>query len=166
MDRRTIKRKTIDPKMIGRRTISGKRASSLHCLTLLLGFLGCCFAAHAQDVVLVANESVQISEIKDADVRAIFTGAKTRFPDGSRAVPVILKGGPIHEVFLRKHIGESPDEFRAQWRKAVFTGQGAMPKSFDSESVLIKYVAATPGALGYVSRISPGDKVKSLTPIK
>jgi hypothetical protein len=41
-----------------------------------------------------------------------------------------------------------------------------MPKAFDSESDLIKYVASTPGALGYVSRISPHDDVKSLTPLK
>jgi hypothetical protein len=83
-------------------------------------------------------------------------------------VPVTLKGGAVHEVFLKKHLDESPEDFRAQWRKAVFTGQGAMPKACDSESALIDYVAATPGALGYVSRIFPQDqdKVKSLVAIK
>jgi ABC-type phosphate transport system substrate-binding protein len=133
---------------------------------VLLGFLGCWSLAQAQDVVLVANKSVQISEIREADLRAIFTGAKTRYADGSHAVPVALKGGPAHEVFLRNHLNESPDEFRAQWRKAVFTGQGAMPRTFDSESALIEYVASTPGALGYVSRIPPQDNVKSLPTVK
>ena len=133
---------------------------------LLLAFTACCSAASAQDVVLVANKSVQITEIKDADLRAIFTGEKTRFADGSHAVPVTLKGGAVHEVFLSNYVGETPDEFRAQWRKAVFTGQGAMPKTFDSETAVIGYVAATPGALGYVSRISPQDNVKRLTPLK
>jgi hypothetical protein len=133
---------------------------------MLVAFLGGWSAASAQDVVLVANKKVQISEIRAADVRAIFTGAKTRFADGSHAVPVTLKGGAVHEVFLKNHVGESPDEFRAQWRKAVFTGQGAMPKAFDSESALIEYVATTPGALGYVSRIPPQDKVKCLAAVK
>jgi ABC-type phosphate transport system substrate-binding protein len=133
---------------------------------MLVAFLGGWSAASAQDVVLVANKKVQISEIRAADVRAIFTGAKTRFADGSHAVPVTLKGGAVHEVFLKNHVGESPDEFRAQWRKAVFTGQGAMPKAFDSESALIEYVATTPGALGYVSRIPPLDKVKCLAAVK
>jgi ABC-type phosphate transport system substrate-binding protein len=132
-------------------------------LVLLVGFVSCCSAAGAQDVVLVANKGVQISEIKDAALRAIFTGDKTRFPDGSHAVPVTLKGGPVHEVFLRNHVGESPEEFRSQWNKVVFTGQGAMPKAFDSESALIEYVAATPGAVGYVSRISSQEKVKVLS---
>jgi hypothetical protein len=72
----------------------------------------------------------------------------------------------VHEVFLKNHVGESPDEFRARWRKAVFTGQGAMPKAFDSEAALIEYVAATPGALGYVSHVSPRDDIKCLGVIK
>jgi len=61
---------------------------------------------------------------------------------------------------------ENPEEFRSQWRKVVFTGQGAMPKAFDSESALIEYVADTPGAVGYVSRISQQDRVKLLAAVK
>ena len=135
-------------------------------LILLAGLLGCGSAAAAQDVVLVANKSVQISEISAADLRAIFVGAKTRFADGSHAVPVILKGGAVHEVFLKKHIGQDPETFRAQWRKEVFTGEGAMPKICDSEAALLEYVAATPGAVGYVSRISPQDRVKAISATK
>src|ERR1700733_12054002 len=132
----------------------------------LLGFVTCCSAASAQDVVLVANRDVRFSQISDADLRAIFTGEKTRFADGSHAVPVTLRGGPAHEVFLKNYLGENPDQFRVQWRKVVFTGQGAMPKSFDSESALIEYVAATPGAVGDVSRISSQDKVKLIAAVK
>jgi len=140
--------------------------SQTRCLILLLGSLGPWSAAKAQDVVLVANEGVKISEITDADLRAIFMGTRNRFADGSHAVPVTLKGGAAHEVFLKKHVGEGPEEFRSQWRKVVFTGQGAMPKAFDSESALIEYVAATPGAIGYVSRVASEDRVKSLATLK
>lgn len=135
-------------------------------LILLLGSLGAWSAAKAQDVVLVANKTVQISGITDADLRAIFTGKKTRFADGSHAVPVILKGGAAHEVFLKNHLGEGPEEFRAQWRKLVFTGQGAMPISFNTESALLAYVAVTPGAVGYVSRFSSQDGVRAVDTLK
>jgi len=135
-------------------------------LVLLLGSLGSWSAAGAHDVVLVANKGVKISEITNADLRAIFVGTKTRFSDGSHAVPVTLKGGPAHEVFLKNYVGENPEEFRSQWRKVVFTGQGAMPKAFDSESALIEYVADTPGAVGYVSRISSQGGVRILVPVK
>jgi ABC-type phosphate transport system substrate-binding protein len=140
--------------------------SKTRLLILLLASLGSWSAARAQDVVVVANKGVRILEITDADLRAIFMGTRTRFADGSHAVPVILKGGPVHEVFLKKHVGEGPEEFRSEWRKVVFTGQGAMPKAFDSESALIEYVAATSGAVGYVSRISAEDDVKVLAAVK
>jgi hypothetical protein len=140
--------------------------SKTRCLILLLGFMSGWSAARAQDVVLVANRSVQIAAISAADLRAIFLEAKTKFADGSHALPVVLRGGPVHEVFLRNYLGETPQEFRMRWQKAVFTGQGAMPKTCDSESALIEYVATTPGAIGYVSRISPQDDVKTLVPYK
>jgi len=144
------------------------RATATTRWLILATFVAACGAASAQDVVLIANKSVQISQIKASDLRAIFTGEKTRFADGSHAVPVTLKGGPAHEVFLKNHLGETPEDFRARWRKAIFTGQGAMPKACDSESALVAYVATTSGAVGYVSRISPQDqdKVKPLTTVK
>jgi hypothetical protein len=148
-------------------SIAGRKSMrKARCLMLLLGSLGSWSAAGAQDVVLVANKGVQISEITNADLHAIFMGTRTRFADGSHAVPVTLKGGPAHEVFLKNHLGEDPEEFRLHWRKVVFTGEGAMPKAFDSESALIEYVAATPGAVGYVSRLSSPDRVKLLAAVK
>lgn len=135
-------------------------------LVSLIALSSCCFSAHAQNVVFVVNKGVNLTEIKASDLRAIFTGEKTRFADGTHAVPVILKGGPAHEVFVENYCGESPTEFRAQWRKAVFTGQGSMPKAFDSEAALISYVAETPGAIGYVSRVVPNEDIKQLTALK
>jgi hypothetical protein len=127
---------------------------------LALGVL--CAAASAQDVFIVANKSVSVSQLTSGQIRDLFTGSRSRFADGSRAVPVILKGGPVHEVFLHRHIGETPEEFRMGWRKLVFTGQGSTLKEFASESALIDYVSITPGAIGYVSRVSEPDAVKIL----
>jgi hypothetical protein len=138
-------------------------ACAVSCLILALAFISCSVpAAHGQDVLFVVNKDVHISEIKASDLHAIFTGEKTRFADGSHAIPVLLKGGPVHEVFVKNYCGETPEEFRAQWRKAVFTGQGAMPRAFDSESALLQYVAETPGAIGYVSRLPARGEVKPL----
>jgi ABC-type phosphate transport system substrate-binding protein len=119
--------------------------------------------ARAQDVTIVVNRNLSSSAITETQLRDIFTGARSRFDDGRQAAPVLLKGGPVHEVFLRRHIGDTPDEFRARWRKAVFTGQGAMPKEFSSEAELLHYVESTPGAIGYVSHVSGREAVKLLT---
>jgi len=116
----------------------------------------------AQEVLIVANRSVVISQITSAQIRELFTGTKTRFSDGSHAVPVVLKGGPVHEVFLHRHVGDSPEEFRTRWRRLVFTGQGSMLKEFATEAAMLEYITSTPGAIGYVSRVIVPDAVKIL----
>jgi ABC-type phosphate transport system substrate-binding protein len=135
---------------------------------LALSALAACPAASAQDVVIVANKGVAVSQLTTAELRDIFRGTRSRFSDGTRAVPVLLKGGPVHEVFLRKHLGDTPDEFRMRWRKAVFTGQASMLREFNTEVMLLQYIASTPGAIGYVSHIGGGDagsvKVLNMAP--
>ena len=132
-------------------------------LALLAGLLLAAATARAQDVVIVANKTLSVPTLTAGQLRDIFIGTRTRLADGSHIVPVALKGGPVQEVFLRKHVGDNPDEYRARWRKAVFTGQGTMIKEFVSESTLLEYIAATPGAIGYVSRVDDRTDVKVLT---
>jgi hypothetical protein len=88
-----------------------------------------CSILRAQDVMIVVNKNFPISRITETQLRDIFIGVRSQFDKGTRAVPVLLKGGPAHEVFLHRHIGDTPDEFRTRWRRAVFTGQGSMPGS-------------------------------------
>ena len=150
-----------------------KTASIIRALILGLSVLLAWAEAQAQrtmsivsndaDVLIVINKEVEVSEISSAQLRDIFIGAQSRLSDGTRAVPVILKGGAVHEVFLRKHVGDSPGEYRTRWLKAVFTGQGAMPKEFTSEADVLDYVGATRGAIGYVSRINGARSVKVLS---
>jgi len=63
---------------------------------------------------------------------------------------------------LKTYVGKGDAAYRTGWRSLVFTGQGAMPKTFDSESAMVDYVAATPGAIGYVSKGTEHEKVKTL----
>ena len=137
---------------------SGSRIILLGIAQLFLGRM-----AFSQDVLIVVNGNVGVTQITEIQLHDIFTGARTRFDNGSRAVPVILKGGPVHEVFLHRHVGDTPDEFRVRWRKAVFTGQGSMPRECASEAELLKYVEGTPGAIGYVSRKPENSAVKFVT---
>ncbi|HTT19717.1 MAG TPA: hypothetical protein VMG82_12255 [Candidatus Sulfotelmatobacter sp.] len=137
-----------------------KAASRCAWLILAMTFFGS--LVRAQDVTIVVNSSLSISEITETQLRDIFIGAQAQFDNGTRAVPVLLKGGPVHEVFLHRHIGDTPDEFRTRWRRAVFTGQGSMPREFNSETEVLQYIEATPGAIGYLSRKPDRDRLKVL----
>jgi len=108
------------------------------------------FAADG-NVVIVANKSVPVSTISSATLKLIFLGKKNTWSDGSDIIPVALKSGRTHEAFLDIHVQKSSSQYSSFWKQAIFTGEGTPPRSFSSMSELVSYVAATPGAVGYVS---------------
>ncbi len=136
-------------------------ANAVRFLMLATAFSG--VAAYAQDVLVIANREISVSQLTAQQLRDIFTGTRSRFPDGTRAWPILLKGGAVHEVFVTKDLGQNTEGFRRGWKKAQFTGQGIMPKEFSSELEVVKYVAATRGAVGYVSHLLDDQAVKVLT---
>jgi ABC-type phosphate transport system substrate-binding protein len=122
----------------------------------MLSFLFFCLflgagIAQAQDVVVVANKSVKTADLTAGDLKDVFTGDKSSLKDGSHVVPVTLKDGPVHQAFLKKYVGKDDGAFRAGWRSLVFTGQGSMPRTFDTDADMLEHIAATAGAIGYVS---------------
>jgi ABC-type phosphate transport system substrate-binding protein len=129
---------------------------------LFVGVVLSCAVAKAQDVVVIVNNGVKAIGASSDDIRGVFTGDKSSLGDGSHVTPVTLKAGPAHEAFLKVYVGKGDSAYRTAWRTLVFTGQGSMPKTFDSESALVDYVAATPGAIGYVGKGTEHEKVKTL----
>jgi ABC-type phosphate transport system substrate-binding protein len=128
---------------------------------IVLGMALSCGWARAQ-VVVIANSGVKASEVSADELRDVFTGDKSSLKDGSKVTPVTLKGGADHEAFLKAYVGKNDPAFRTGWRSLVFTGQGSMPKTFDTEPEMVNYVASTPGAIGYVGKDTAHDKAKTL----
>jgi ABC-type phosphate transport system substrate-binding protein len=128
---------------------------------LLLALAILCPGAHAQ-VIVIANPSVVAASVSKAELREIFTGASSSLHGGAQITPVLLKQGAAHEEFLLLYIGKSDTGFRAGWRSVLFSGQGVMPKTFDSDAAVVEYVAHTPGAIGYISPASGYVGVRTL----
>ena len=118
--------------------------------------------AHAQAIV-IANPGVKSADVSKGDLRDVFTGAASSLKDGSHVTPVLLKSGPAHDEFLSEYIGKNDTAFRASWRSLVFSGQASMPKSLDSDSAVVEYVAHNAGAIGYIAKSTPHDGVKVLS---
>lgn len=116
-------------------------------------------------MVVVANSSVSVAAIPPDDLREIFLGAKYSLSNGAKVTPVLLKGGPVHDLFLKSYLGKTAEGFRTWWLQIVFTGQGLLPKTFVSEADLVDYVSQTRGAIGYATRANVRGNVKCI-PIK
>jgi len=113
-------------------------------------------------VVVIANPSVKVAEVSKADLRDVFTGGSSNLSSGVHVVPVLLKDGAIHQDFLALYVGKSDAAFRTSWRSLVFSGQGVMPRSLESDAAVVEFVVRTPGAIGYIGKSTPHEGVKVL----
>jgi hypothetical protein len=118
--------------------------------------------ALAADFKVIANNSVGASSISANELKAVFLQEKSSLSDGSHVVPVLAKGGPAHETFVKQYLGKTEDALMTYYRSLVFTGKGLMPKTLTSDAEVLAYVAKTKGAIGYVSSSGGGEGVKVL----
>ena len=108
-------------------------------------------AALAEDVVVIANKSVPDRSLSINDVKSIFLSKKIKWSNGSSIDFVTLKDDGTTKTFLETYVNKTPSQYNRYYRTLVFTGKGDMPRNFESENDLVRYVANTPGAIGYVS---------------
>ena len=121
-------------------------------LALVLFLALCTLPAQtrADAYVVIANPSLAGTKISGQDMRGIFLGAITRV--GGRPVqPVVARSGDAHRRFVAVHLGKTESGLQSYFRTLVFTGKGVPPRSFDTADEILKYVASTEGAIGYVS---------------
>ena len=102
------------------------------------------------DVQVIANSTLAVTELRSDEVRDIFMGSRTSVA-GVAVEPVFEESGAAHETFLKTYLGKSDAALRNHFKTLVFTGRGTQPKAFASDAEVLKYVAATKGAIGYVS---------------
>ena len=128
----------------------------------LLITLGPLSPAKAEEIVIV-KAGHSSTEIPRRRLKKLLLGKSRKWPSGEKVILAVLTHGPTHEHFIKKHARKTPKQFTNYWRKLVFSGKGKMPKSFSSETELIKFVARTPGALGYIDSATPRDGVTALS---
>lgn len=130
-------------------------------LVLISGFF--VSVSFAADVAIIANNSVGDASLSKDAIKDIYTGKQAKWADGSKIQMSAQKKNDTHKVFTKEFVGKSPSQFRMFWKKMVFTGKGKAPKAFDSDADIVKYVAETEGAIGYVASGAAVDGVKTIT---
>lgn len=133
-------------------------------LGLIMMFAACVGATsvRAADMQVIANPSVKSAAVSVDELKNVFLGNTSSLADGSKVEPVLAESGAAHDEFLKDVVGKSAPALKNHLKTLVFTGKGSMPKSFASEADIVKYVAKTPGAIGYVSAGAAADGVKKM----
>jgi ABC-type phosphate transport system substrate-binding protein len=120
------------------------------------------FDTPSQAQLIITSTDVKTVAISKSDLKDIFSGASSSLGN-SHVTPVLLKAGSVNDQFLSMYVGKSDLAFRTGWRSLVFSGQAMMPKSFESETAMVDYVAHNPGSIGYIGKGTPHDGVKVMS---
>jgi ABC-type phosphate transport system substrate-binding protein len=120
----------------------------LACICL---FLSVALPAPAQ-VLVIANRSVPVRSLDSATLFDLYSGDIKVWANGQPVVLVDLsQNGETRDLFY-KFLGKSPSRMKSIWMKNLLSGEGKPPESIETEDELVRTIAQTPGAIGYVSR--------------
>ncbi|NDY94010.1 phosphate ABC transporter substrate-binding protein [Ideonella livida] len=118
--------------------------------------------AEEPNPVVIAHRGVPVQQLDGDGVTRLFLKQSTQWPDGRPAEPVDLREGhALRAAFYARVAGRTPAQVRAYWARQSFTGMALPPRQLTTPEEVERYVASTPGAVGYVARrpVSPQVKV-------
>ena len=123
-------------------TTSARRAA----LALAAGLL-VSGASAADDFVVVVHPEVRQHRVERDTLRRVFLGKKKKWDDGTKVTLAVLEDGDVQQAFMRQVLRKSPRQFSTYWKRMLFSGKGALPRSFESVDALLAFVRRTPGAV-------------------
>lgn len=121
----------------------------LCALALGLAGLLAAHAATAQDLAVIAHPGVGASRISLDDLRRYYTMDATRWPDGGRVQLYDLRSGAVRDRFYAV-LGRQPQDLKRAWMRLVLSGEAHSPTAVADAEAMLRGVAATPGAIGFV----------------
>lgn len=113
---------------------------------------------------IIVHPSVNVRSISAASLRNIYTLRQTSWPGGQTIVVFVLPdNNPAHEAFTKEKLGLYPYRLRQIWDRLSYSGMASAPIEVKDENELRARVRATPGAIGYSSKDTRHDGIKTLT---
>ncbi len=143
-----------------RKTIRGCIAAAAFLIALIVASLPPVYGD--EEFILVLNNNISTESISQEDIRLIYLGKKRRWTNGAKIMLCYLDKPKILHLFSKDTVGKTSRQFIMYWKRMVFTGKSAMPKSFDTDQNVISYVKSNEGAIGFVSADARTEGVKVL----
>jgi hypothetical protein len=104
-----------------------------------------------QGLVVVANP--EAPNIPSDYVKRIYLGFAKTLPDGTPALPLVMKGTP--DTFFQKVLGISQKDYKTHWLTKALAGEGIPPREVGVDEI-VYLVKTNRGAIGIV----PADKAR------
>jgi len=121
-------------------------------------------AGAEQSLAIIVNPANPVENCSFEDLRKIFMGEKSHWPNGRRIALVMLDPAqPERKLVLREIYNMSEKDLNNHFIQGVFAGGVlAPPKTLGSSAEVRKFVFNVPGAIGYVRGTDVDPSVKIL----
>lgn len=124
----------------------------------------CSVVAKAQIAVIV-NKSVPVSSLTSSKLLDIYS-LSTKDWGGAKIVVIDRKNDDDTKSKFYGYMGKPAAEMKKIWMRVQLAGEGKAPEALSSDDEVVKKVASTPGAIGYVSADKVTGDVKVVATIK
>ena len=112
------------------------------------------------NVAVIVN-SANNAAVDEADISRIFLGKVKSFSTGETITLINLDASQATRgEFEEKVLNKSASQVKAYWSKLIFSGKGKPPEELATDKDILAFVAANPGAIGYVAEASLDGSVK------
>ncbi len=129
-------------------------------LVLLSGFFS---AAFSYAEVVIINSQNPLTSVDRNELRAIFSMQHTQWKDGSLIKVFVYEDRyPIHQKFCKNVLEIFPYQLRKNWDRLIYSGTGKAPALVKNKEEMLRVIAATPGAIGYIDERGTGHGVKTV----
>lgn len=121
-------------------------------------------AGPPDSLAIIVNQSNTVENFSLAELRKIFLGERSHWPNGRRITLVMLDPAqPERKVILREVYGMNEKDLNSHFIQGVFTGAVFVsPKTLATPSDVLKFVFNVPGAIGYLRAAEVDNSVKVL----
>jgi ABC-type phosphate transport system substrate-binding protein len=137
-------------------------------LLFSLAALTCASLAQAEPnapiiaIVVASNQKVDVLKLAPNDLSLIYWRKQLYWPKGQRIKPVNLSTEhALRLQFSQKILGSAPKSQIDYWNGQYFDGV-LPPYSVNSEEAVLRYVAQTQGAIGYVNACNVDTRVQAV----
>ncbi|HYL13723.1 MAG TPA: hypothetical protein VEV41_11850 [Terriglobales bacterium] len=115
-----------------------------------------------QNLAIIVNQSNPVENLSSTELRRIFLGERSHWPNGRRITLVMMQPGePERDAVLREVCRMSEKDFNNHFLHGLFTGEVfASPKTLASPVGVRKFVFNVPGAIGYLRTSDVDASVK------
>jgi ABC-type phosphate transport system substrate-binding protein len=130
---------------------------------LLVAMLSATFSALAvEPIAVITNVSNSMDTLSRDALKLIYLRKSQMDSEGNHWIPLNLPvTDPLRRSFSLSLFAMFPEEQEDFWNVQYFNGISP-PKVMASEEAVVRFVASTPGSIGYVSKQKVDDRVKVL----